>query len=112
MKDWKTVLAAFSDVEQQRKNWVSSRVGDPDGGYGFIAVGAASFLTDLSADGLSGMEAWRWLRGHYPHSDGFSKNPKWDLVPRNVPSPGSVSDPRSWSHAYQRWEKRAALARR
>lgn len=112
MKDWKTVLAAFSDAEQQRKSWVPSRVGDPDGGYGFIAVGAASYLTDLSVDGLSGMEAWRWLRGHYPHSNGFSTNPKWDLVPRNVPSPGSVSDPRTWSHAYQRWEKRAALARR
>jgi len=87
-KDW---IRNWTDVNKYHdlpSGW--SRGQDVDNGYGFIALGALSFLYPYSVDGYTGARAWDVLKSTLPEQDRFGlESPKFDILPRT--SPGTVS---------------------
>jgi hypothetical protein len=55
---------------------------DIDHGYGFIALGALSFLYPYTADGFTGQQAWTFLKASKPGQNRFAtESPKWAILP-------------------------------
>src|SRR5262249_39272779 len=53
VSDWKTFSNAYCDV---KTDWE----GGSPAAYGMQALGALSYLSDISVDGYSGLHAWNW----------------------------------------------------
>lgn len=56
---------------------------DAEHGYAIVGRAAASYLYSLSANGLSGKDAWNWLETKID-SKVMDENPMWALVPREL----------------------------
>lgn len=54
-----------------------------DHGYGYIALGASSFLYPYTVDGHTGVDAWTFLKNNKPEQERFAtESPKWAILPR------------------------------
>jgi hypothetical protein len=82
-KGW---IQNWADANRYHHVPASWRLGqDVDNGYGFIALGALSFLYPYSADGYTGAQAWLYLKSSLPEQDRFeSESPKFDILPRPI----------------------------
>jgi hypothetical protein len=77
IRDWSEVNK-YHDVPS---GW--SRGKDVDNGYGFIALGALSFLYPYSEDGYTGQQAWNYFKAKKPEQNRFATDsPKFDILPR------------------------------
>jgi hypothetical protein len=80
-KDWIRNWAEVNKYHQVPSGW--SRGQDVDNGYGFIALGALSFLCPYSADGYTGQQAWTFFKANKPEQNRFAtESPKFDILPR------------------------------
>lgn len=68
--------------EQVRSTWESGDT-DPDSGYPFYALAAASFYPGLSAGSYTGQGAWNWLNSRV-NTAMLNENPKWAFAPRGT----------------------------
>jgi len=82
---WSEALSGFLAVEQARTNWPTNAT-DPDSGYNFVALGAASFLPGITDGPYTGDGAWNWFTGKL-NLGLQNDNPKWAFVPRAVVAP-------------------------
>jgi len=77
IEDWKTFQDQYLVLPKAWGPEDSST--DIRGSY---ALAAVSYLTDITVDGLSGAEAWKWFKANKPHQADFANlNPKWSIVP-------------------------------
>lgn len=59
------------------------RSGDVEFGYPHIAYAALSYAAGITtSDGLSGNNAWTWIKTTLPNQSLQNDNPKWAIVPR------------------------------
>jgi len=80
-KDWIGSWAELNRYHDVPSGW--SRGQDVDNGYGYIALGALSFLYPYRVDGYTGARAWDTLKASLPEQDRFgSESPKFDILPR------------------------------
>ena len=80
ISSWPDVTSFYADVPT---NWTMSA--EADNGYGFIALGALSFLYDVEADGFSGADAWDFYYAQKPLKHLFATtSPKFAILPRTV----------------------------
>lgn len=105
-QSWAEVLAAFRPSYIALNSFRTPSGAEFD--YGFIALSALSSLTSLEIDGQTGMSAYQWMRNHYPSQELLTFDPKWAIVPRDQPVPGSVSAPDSWSSRFKSPARSAA----
>lgn len=101
---WAQVMEGTAAAERNRKTWVSSRVGDAEHGYGYIALAASSFLADVDKGDRKGIDGWTWFKENYPRQDVLNDNPKWAFLPRWTPSTASspvLAD--RWAKQFQQW---------
>jgi hypothetical protein len=96
---WREVFEAIQPAYQSSRKF--SAEGGSDFDYGLMALSAASFLTNQSMNGKTGIEIYDWLRTHYPKTGLLDDNPKWAFVPRDSPSIGSISNMKSWARRFQ-----------
>jgi hypothetical protein len=77
IKDWPTFQDQYLVLP---RNWAPED--SSASGRGFYALAAVSYLTDITIDGLSGAEAWKWFKANKPHQAYFANvNPKWSIAP-------------------------------
>ena len=100
---WKEVFEAFQPSEQKRREWRPTTAADAEHGYFNIAKAAATFLTDIEVDGMSGEKAWEFIRDTAPVPQVQNDNPKWALVPRFNAEPGSLTRPDTWNSRFAKW---------
>ncbi len=79
--DW---IRTWADVNRYHNVPTAWRTGeDVDHGYGFIALGALSYLSPYTADGYTGQQAWNFLKANKPGQERFAtESPKWAILPR------------------------------
>jgi hypothetical protein len=79
--DWVDNWADFADsFEAPTSSWAEG--GSVDHGYGYIALGAASFLAPYYVDGYSGLDTWALFNSDFPGQDRFATvSPKWAITP-------------------------------
>jgi hypothetical protein len=112
LQSWAQVKEGLPESTVNRNPpWPPSSTGtDPNFGYGYIALAAASYLEDVSWEGRPGIEAWKWLNTNYPKRRNLqAANPKWAIVPRYVPVEGSLALRSSWNSAFQKAAKPASV---
>lgn len=78
--DWDEIRRGFKELPT---TFPPQHIADPEHGYAIVARSAASYLYPLSADGLSGRDAWNWLDSKID-SKVMDDNPMWAIVPRAV----------------------------
>lgn len=100
-KDWAGVRSGFMPEIQKRKSFASYTIGETELGYGYVALAAASFMSDVEEGSMNGRAAHKWFAEHYPAMHTLDANPKWALVPRPHPFKGSVSAPATWSAPFK-----------
>ncbi|MBE0657130.1 MAG: hypothetical protein IH602_05540 [Bryobacteraceae bacterium] len=100
-KDWAGVLSGFKPSVQKRKSFTSETIGETELGYGYVALAAASFMSDVEEGPMNGRAAHKWLAENYPALDALNANPKWALVPRPYAFKGSVSAPATWHSGFR-----------
>jgi hypothetical protein len=62
-----------------------SRSGDAQFGYPHIAYAALSYTPGITtASGLSGDDAWKWIKANLPNQNLHNDNPMWAIVPREA----------------------------
>jgi hypothetical protein len=106
---WGQVLDGYQDSFKYTKTWLEG-VGDPELGYGAIAMAAASYLTDVNDGNLRGAEAWQWIRDNLPRQELFNENPKWALTPRG-PDAAVEARINTWDKRFRVWNKSVVNAR-
>lgn len=100
---WQQVREAFEPIIANRSSWAHSYIDYVDFAYSYIAIAAASYLSDVEWNGAAGDTAWDWLRQNFPrNSTALASNPKWAIVPRATVTPGSLADPNSWAPRFKR----------
>ena len=107
---WADVLDAIQPAYRSLQKFQAEGGGDFD--YGLIALTASSFLTSESMNNKSGMEMYDWMRSNYPKVDLLNDNPKWAIVPRDVPVVGSIASRKSWARRFTAPRPAAVKARK
>jgi hypothetical protein len=83
---WITSWAAWSGAylpKYDPKALFKSRSGDPQFGYPHIAYAALSYVPGFrTGGGLSGDDAWNWIKANLPNQNLQNDNPMWAIVPR------------------------------
>jgi peptidoglycan hydrolase-like protein with peptidoglycan-binding domain len=72
------------------QQYFETHLSDPNHGYGYIAMGATSFL----ANEPGGADAWNWLKNQMLGDSLLSQNPQWAILPRSItsiPAPTSAN---------------------
>jgi hypothetical protein len=98
-QSWGGIKEAFLPIRSSITSFAPST--DTDFGYNFIALGTAAYLVDVEQDGRKGIDAYNWLKAEVPNQFAYSANPKWAIIPREIPTQGSVSNPESWSRPFR-----------
>jgi hypothetical protein len=87
-KDWIRDWADVNKYHSTPSGWSTGR--DVDNGYGFIALGALSFLYPYTEEGYSGQQAWSFMKRSLPEQNRFAtESPKFDILPR-ADAPGGI----------------------
>jgi hypothetical protein len=73
VSDWKTFSNAYCEV---KTDWE----GGSPAAYGVQALGALSYLSDISVDGYSGLDAWNWLNENLPQKP----DARWSQAPQGT----------------------------
>jgi hypothetical protein len=77
--DWIRNWADFNRYHDVPAGWCTTC--DIEG-YGFIALGALSYLYPYTVDGYSGAQVWSFLRSNKPGLSRYAmEGPKWAIVP-------------------------------
>jgi hypothetical protein len=80
-RDWIRDWSEVNKYHNVPSGWSTGR--DVDNGYGFVALGAVSFLYPYNVDGYSGQQAWNYLKANKPEQNRFAtESPKFDILPR------------------------------
>lgn len=74
VSDWTTFKGAYC---VPKTSW---QPGSPEL-YAAEALGALSYMSDVTVDGYSGLEAWKWLKANLP----IKPDARWSQAPRENP---------------------------
>ena len=78
--DW---IRDWSDVNAYHSLPSGWQLGQHVEGYGYIALGASSFLYPYTVDGYTGAAAWNFIKTNKPEQSRFAtESPKWAILPR------------------------------
>lgn len=78
IQNWEQIDDCYSDLPT---SWTIGQ--DVDHGYGYIALGALSFLYPYQVDGYTGAQAWDFYKNNKPEQNRFAtESPKWNILPR------------------------------